>query len=135
MPLSPVPTHASPLALVGLALVLLPAAVLGCSVPPSARARMLPEVLVTFRRSWTPRDVSVEGSVSFPLRRVRVGSAVAPPAWRAYEPTLAELERDTARAQEDAWAPEPTRTCRRVDTCAWERVRAARVLAAWGVAP
>ncbi|MBK8587787.1 MAG: hypothetical protein IPN77_01460 [Sandaracinaceae bacterium] len=134
MPFPALPAPASPLGL-AVALVLLPAAVLGCSVPPSARARMLPEVLVTFRRSWTPRDVSVEGSVSFPLRRVRVGSAVAPPAWRAYEPTLAELERDTARAQEDAWAPEPTRTCRRVDTCAWERVRAARVLAAWGVAP
>jgi|JI8StandDraft_1071087.scaffolds.fasta_scaffold350468_1 hypothetical protein len=116
-------------------LVLLPAAVLGCSVPPSARARMLPEVLVTLRRAWTPRDVSVQGSVSFPLRRVRVGSAVAPRAWSEYEPTLAELERNTARAQEDAWAPEATRACRRADTCAWERVRAARVLAAWGVAP
>ncbi|MEZ4324866.1 MAG: hypothetical protein R3B40_06625 [Polyangiales bacterium] len=32
--------------------------------------------------------------------------------------------------------PSPTpagSACRRVDTCAWERVRAARVLAAWGV--
>lgn len=127
--------HASPLGLAPAGLLLLPLMLLGCSVPASARARVLPEVVVTVRRAWTPSDVSVLGSVSFPLRQVRVSSAVAPPAWLPYEPTLAELERDAARAQADAWAPEATRPCRRVDTCAWERVRAARVLAAWGVAP
>lgn len=130
MSFSLLPTHAVPLAL---AVAVLPVTALGCGMPASARARVLPEVLVTVRRAWTPRDLSVQAGVSFPLRRVRVGSAVAPPVWQQYEPTLAELERDAARAQEDAWAPEARRACRRVDTCAWERVRAARVLAAWGV--
>lgn len=113
---------------------LLPATSLGCALPPSTRARALPQVFVTVRQAWGPRDLTVFGAVAFPLRNVVVSTAMPVSDWVDDVTYVTDLEPPVPLFDERAWA-EGEVACQRADTCLWQRTSEGRVLAAWGVAP
>lgn len=135
MPRLALPLRLTPLAVAALSGMFLPATALGCALPPSARARALPQVFVTVRHTWNPNDLSVQGMASFPLRNVVVSSSAPGSDWVGDETYVTDLEPDVPLFDEQAWAEQGRVDCQRVDTCAWQRASAVRVLAAWGVAP
>ena len=135
MPRPALPPRLTLLAHAAVFSVFLPASALGCALPPSARARALPQVFVTLRHTWNPNDLSVQGMASFPLRNVVVSSSAPVSDWVGDETYVRDLEVDVPLFDEQAWSEQGRVACRRADTCAWQRVRTVRALAAWGVAP